>query len=155
MECLLRLDGDKSEPWWSDSLIRGFKKILLLSDEVWAKPIVLWMSNIAVSEMLSEILPSNENIENGLVTAALKMDLDRSSSLLIKKEASKHYWSRLHAAMCMTIGMQCCDVFEEHWAFKGDVYPGLMLLVENMQPAEAVQREEPKFTSIVANIYLE
>jgi len=156
LEYLRRLDGDKPEPWWGKALIKGINKILLLPDEVWAQPIILWLSNASVSGMLSEILPFTETIENGLVTAALKMDLDRFSSQLIKKGASKHHWSRLHAAMCMTAEAQCCDIFEEHWAFKGDVYPGLMLLVENMQPeevvSEAVQREDPEFTAIVANM---
>ena len=156
VEYLHRLDGDKSEYWWGDAIIRGIKKILLRSDEVWAKPIILWLSSASVSKILSEILPSTEKIENGLVTAALKIDLGRFSSQLIKKDASKRHWSRLHAAMCMNTETQCCDVFEEHWAFKGDVYPGLTLLVENMQPkkvaSEAVQREDPAFTSIVAKM---
>ncbi|VAX05056.1 hypothetical protein MNBD_ALPHA03-1211 [hydrothermal vent metagenome] len=156
LEYLHRIDGDKSEPWWGDAVIKGIKKILSRPDDVWAKPVIHWLSSISVSEILSEILPSTERIENGLVAAALKMDLEQSSSQLIKKEASKRHWSRLHAAMCMNTATQCCDVFEEHWAFKGDVYPGLTLLAENMQPVEvvteAVRREELEFTSVVANM---
>jgi len=156
LEYLRRIGRDKSEPWWNDAIISGIRKVLLRSDEVWAKPIILWLSSAAVSETLSKVLPSTEKIESGLVTAALKMDLDQSSSQLIKKEASKRHWSRLHAAMCMNTETQCCDVFEEHWAFKGDVNPGLTLLVENMQPtevvSEAVQRDDPAFTSTVAKM---
>jgi len=156
LEYLRRLDGDKSESWWSDSVKNGIEKVLLLSGELWAKSIFLWLKDYSVSEILFGILPATERIEDGLVKAALNIDLDKSTSQLVKIEASKRDWSRLHAVMCMNIATQCRDVLEEHWAFKGDVYPGLVLLVKHMPPKkivlEAVKWDDSEFTSIVANM---
>lgn len=147
------LSPGKAEIWWQRAVQTSLSVELVKPEPRWARAALHWLLLVNAAEVLRDLLPATEGIEQHLLDVTSGLELAEADLQQLRRQAAARGWSRLHAWAVMQ-ALSPREALSAQRAFPRDPSAGVALLVERLPgPAvveEAILKPDTRLTELVA-----